>query len=474
MREWELVLAPETDGPRYLAIAEAIREDIVRGRLRADQKLPGARSLAMQIGVHRNTVTAAYAELEQEGWIRTEPARGRFVQPVQRQRITTRAGIAERVPYRLGAAPPKLVQAVDAPYDLAGGMPDARLYPSDALGRAYRRVLGRHGKHWLSYGDPQGNPRLRASIAKLLAETRGLAVDADDVFITRGSQMALWLIGQTLLSPGDLVAVESFGYRPAWDALRAHGAELEPISVDGSGMNLTQLEALCEETPPRAIYLTPHHQYPTTVALSAPRRVALLALARRHRIAVIEDDYDHELHYEGRPILPMATLDTGGNVLYIGTLSKVLAPGIRVGWVVAPAPVLDRLVRWRLMVDRQGDLAVEAAIAELMEEGELQRHVFRMRKIYASRRNALLAEVERQLPIVSLTPPRGGMSLWGNARGVDVETWKANAATLGVRIRTARDFAFDGRPRAQLRLGFARLDEAQLAEAVRRLAKALP
>ena len=462
------------DAPLYVRIADAIRTDVVRGRLRADQKLPGARRLAERLGVHRNTISAAFDELEQQGWLYTEPARGRFVAAMDTlPRIGgARDGVPRTAAFPLGPAPPTPRMPMVGRYDLAGGLPDPRLYPHDAIGRAYRRAARKSAL--LDYGPPEGNPDLRRALADMLSSTRALSATGDDLVVTRGSQHAIWLIMRALLEPGDAVAIESYGYRPAWDALRAGGAALRPIPVDDEGLDVDRLAELCEREPIRMVYVTPHHQYPTTVTLSASRRAALLDLARRHRFAVLEDDYDHELHYEGRPILPMASRDTSGSVIYVGTLSKVLAPGLRIGWVVAPPPVLTRIARWRRLMDRQGDHVVEAAVAELMDDGELQRHAFRMRKTYVARRDVLLDAVERHLPgVLEYRVPRGGMSIWAHAPEVDVEAWRARALEREVVLRTAADCAYDGRARPHLRLGFARCDEGELRTAVARMARAL-
>lgn len=474
--QWEFELEVEGGAatPLYVRIADALRRDIVRGRLEAGRRLPGARSLAGRLGVHRNTVSAAYDELEQQGWLRTEPARGRFVLPPGPQRgADGREAVPRVATYALGQSPPTPREPITAELDLAGGLPDPRFYPTEALGRAYRRAIA--GGRGLDYGPAEGHPALREALAEMLSATRGLAARADDVLVTRGSQHALWLVGRALLTPGDHVAVESFGYQPAWQALRAAGATLHPIRVDASGMDIERLATLCARQRIRAVYLTPHHQYPTTVALAAPRRAALLELARRHRFAILEDDYDHELHYEGRPLMPLASRDTSGSVIYLGTLSKILAPGLRIGYVVAPPAVLARLTAWRSVMDRQGDLVVEAAVAELMQEGELSRHVFRMRKAYGARRDALLDAIDRSLPgVLSFTVPRGGMSIWAEAPGVDVDRWQARCLARGVALRVASDFAFDGKARSRLRLGFARCAEGELRDAVARMRRALP
>jgi len=226
----------------------------------------------------------------------------------------------------------------------------------------------------------------------------------------------------------------------------------------------------------RAVYVTPHHQYPSTALLSSARRVRLLELCRARRIAVLEDDYDHEFHYEGRPVMPLASADPAGVVVYIGTLSKILAPGLRIGFVVAPAPLARRLALIRTFVDRQGDLAVERAVAELIEDGEVQRHARRMRRVYEERRDLLARTLRKHLGgAVELDLPMGGMALWLRvSAGLDVDVWSEQALARGVVIQTGKRYAFDGRARPFFRAGFAALDESEIKEGVSRLRAALP
>jgi GntR family transcriptional regulator/MocR family aminotransferase len=359
---------------------------------------------------------------------------------------------------------------------LAGGVPDLRLAPVDALARAYRRALRAAGRASLGYGDVRGHPSLRAALADMLNATRGLAAGADDVLVTRGSQMAVYLVGRTLLAPGDVVAVEDLGYDAAWRALRAAGAELVPVPVDADGLRVDRLAALAQRRRVRAVYVTPHHQFPTLAVLSPARRMALLALARRHRFAVIEDDYDHEFHYRGRPVLPLASADEAGVVVYLGTLSKVFAPGLRIGYVVAPRPLLERLEAARDVIDRQGDRTLERAVAELFEDGELQRHARRMRRAYHERREALADAMRRQLgDAVTFELPAGGMAVWVSvAAGIDVDAWCAACARAGVVFFPASEYTFDGRPRPAARIGFATRTPDELRAAVAIMARCLP
>jgi len=484
MRAWNFSLSLSDGMPRFLAIARALTDDIRRGRLQPGAPLPGSRTLAGSIGVHRNTVLAAYRELEAEGWLVTRPGGGTFVSTAlpdvkpRRFSAAARGAMPARPGFDLGLPCERVDLAPPLPkgtLSLAGGQPDVRLLPAALLARAYRRVLGAQGPALLTYGDPRGHVRLRRALSAMLAATRGVACDEDTLIVVRGSQMALDLTARALIVPGDTVAIEELGYRPAWTALELAGARLQPLPVDEEGLRVDALEALCSKQRVRAVYLTPHHQYPTTVGLAAGRRLELLRLARRHRLAIVEDDYDNEFHFEGRPTLPLASADESGVVVYIGTLSKILAPGLRLGFIAAPRLLVDRLATLRMGMDRQGDQAIECAVAELVEDGEVQRHARRMRRIYQARRDALAAAIEQQLSgIVSFARPAGGMALWAAvAPKVDVEAWSAAAFAAGVAFFPARRFAFDGRSRPFARLGFAALTEAELQEAVRRMAAAL-
>jgi GntR family transcriptional regulator/MocR family aminotransferase len=488
MRAWKLAVEVrgDIDLPMFLRIARAIADDVRRGRLSAGEALPGTRALAESLGVHRNTVLAAYRELAAEGWVSTSPARGTFVAAevpeVRPRRFAAAAAPRAAVPARVGfdlpppaTAPAPLSAAGSGVLSMSGGIPDVRLVPTAPLARALRRALRAPGRALLGYGDPAGPMALRAALAAMLSTTRGLAAGPDNVLVTRGSQMALDLAARALLAPGDVVAVEALGYRPAWEVFRAAGARLVAVPLDRDGARVEALAALARRDPIRAFYVTPHHQYPTTVGLAPGRRVALLDLARRARFAVLEDDYDHEFHYDGRPVLPLASADTAGVVVYIGTLSKVLAPGLRIGYAVAPVPVIARMVARRHLVDRQGDHLLEQAVAELLEDGEIQRHVRRARRIYAARRDVLVSLLRRTFgSLLFFRAPSGGTAIWARvAPEVNVEAWSARALEQGVLLATARHFAFDGRARPYVRLGFAQLDEGEMQDAVRRIGLAL-
>ena len=496
MSSWTVAidLAASDTGPTFLRIARAVSEDIRRGRLRAGDALPGSRTLASSLGVHRNTVLAAYRELVAEGWIATAEARGTFVSAqipdVSPRRFSTQAAVAREIsprvgfdlgPQRVAPLPPPLPlpipspSSLDGPMSLGGGIPDVRLVPAAELARAMRRVLTRRSVEVLSYGDPAGPASLRSALAQMVAATRGVAARPENVLVTRGSQMGIDLAARALITPGDVIAVEALGYRPAWEALRASGAKLVALPVDAHGVDTDALEQLCAEQRVRGVYVTPHHQFPTTVTLAPARRLRLLELARVHRFFVLEDDYDHEFHYEGRPVLPLASADVHGVVVYLGTLSKVLAPGLRIGFVIAPEPLALRLAATRRVVDRQGDHLLESAVGDLLEEGEIQRHIRRAKRVYSERRSRLASLLEARFSsVLSFRLPSGGTAIWTRvASDVPVDAWVLRAEELGLVIQPARQFAFDGKSRPFLRIGFAQHDEREAREAIRRLEAAL-
>ncbi|MDK3018803.1 MocR-like pyridoxine biosynthesis transcription factor PdxR [Pseudodonghicola flavimaris] len=455
-------------GPLFLAIAAAIVGDITRGRLVPGQRLPGTRALARELGVHRNTVDAAYQELLTQGWLRAQPARGTFV--------------AEDLPQAMVSPPPVPAAPEPEPHSPAlaftDGAPDPRLVPDKALARAFRRaLLAPAFRSGSDYGDLRGTPALRRTLAAYLASDRGVVADPARLLIARGSQMALFLAARAVLVPGETIAVEAPGYPLAWEAFRAAGATIRGVPVDAGGLQVEALEtALARDPGIRAVYVTPHHQYPTTVTMGAARRLQLLELAQRHRLTLIEDDYDHEYRFEGRPVLPLAARAPADlPLIYIGSLSKLLSPGIRLGYALAPEPVLARMAAARAAIDRQGDTPLEAALAELIRDGDLGRHARKARRIYRARRDLLAEALTRRLgDRVHFDLPAGGLALWLCSRGAPAEPWAERAGRDGLALLPGTRFTLDAPAPQAFRLGYAALEEAQIARAVEILARSWP
>jgi GntR family transcriptional regulator/MocR family aminotransferase len=473
----------ERDGSATLVdrIAVLIIEDIRRGRLRPGAWLPGSRPLAQALGVDRETVQRAVAVLAVEGWLEVVPRRGTRVAdelptrtpralPGRRTAVPARAGFAFDAPIELEVeVPPR-----DGTIDLSTGVPDVRLAPRDALARAYRAVLRRSGGARLGYADPRGEPSLRHALGAMLSETRALATDADAVLVTNGSQHGIDLFARAVLKQGDRVAVEDPGYAPAWRAFRTVGAKVVPIPVDARGLDVEALRAEVRRGL-RAVYVTPAHQYPTMAVMAPERRAALLALAAEHRVAILEDDYDHELSFDGRPIAPLASADRAGVVVYVGSFSKLFAPGLRVGFVVPPRDLLPVLTALRFVHDRQGDHAREAALASLIEDGVIERHVRRVRRIYLARREALIDGLTRIFGAsIAIERPPGGLALWPrfDLRPRALGRLLREALARGVSLDPGSSFTHDARFLPHLRVGFAAHDDRERERALTRLREA--
>ena len=481
---WDVVLPIENESetPLFLQIAQGIISSIKGGRLQPGDRLPGSRSLAEQLKVHRNTVLSSYEELASQGWLHFEQARGTFV---SKELPDHRSGFSIAKPSQLSDTLGFPLQGnvegrdyADFPSNLLalnGGIPELEQLPFAEFHRAYRRVIKKKGKTLLNYGSPHGYLPLREALVRMLSLRRGLALNEEQIVLTRGSQMALYLIAQALVRPGDVVGVESFGYQPAWQAFRMAGAHLQPIPVDEHGLRIDILENTLKRMKIRALYITPHHQFPTQVTLSVGRRMRLLELAKEHSFAVIEDDYDHEFHYDGRPVLPLASMDSQGVVVYVGTLSKVLAPGLRLGYAVAPRPLIQELIHLRRYIDRQGSHSEEAVLAELFEEGQVERHIRRMRRVYRERREHFHDAIQTHLPeILSYSLPRGGLAIWAKvSENIDLGLWQKHCIQNGVSYICGVEYAFDRQPIPFVRMGFAHYQPSLLVEAVLRMKAAL-
>jgi GntR family transcriptional regulator/MocR family aminotransferase len=292
----------------------------------------------------------------------------------------------------------------------------------------------------------------------MLRSQRGLQVTGDNICITRGSQNGIFLASQVLLRPGDAVLVEALTYEPAVAAFRALGAMIAPVDLDEDGIDVDAVEQACRRQVVRAVFVTPHHQFPTTVSLRPERRLRLLELARQFGFAIIEDDYDHEFHFQSQPLLPLASYGPG-QVLYVGSLSKLLLPALRIGYVVAPPAVVDAIAHRVSLTDGMGNRLSEDAAADLIENGELRRHARKARQVYAERRALFAAEIDKTLgDIVRYRMPDGGLAFWLQFPGIDIDRMEARARAMGLRFASSRSFMARADAPRGLRIGFASLN----------------
>lgn len=477
--------APE---PVYRQLAGHLRALVESGRLRAGEKLPATRELAEALGLSRNTVNLAYEALAQARLVRAHVGQGTFVAPRAALRdggagAGSAAGAAGegRGPALaweslLAPATPVLRAALREPAedaapsaDLRGGRVDANALPVAALRRAFARALDALPGYANRF-EPQGYPPLREAIAASLV-ARGLACRAADVVVVQGAQEGLDLVARALLEPGDAAAVEDPGWFGARVAFAARGAHLVGVPVDGAGLRTDALARVLRGRRVKLVYATPAVQAPTGVSLSDARREELLALAEEHQCAIVEDDYDGELRLGGAAPAALAQGDAGGRVITLGTFSKALFPALRLGWLVAPPPVVRRVTALLAASHFGGSLVVQAALAELLASGALERHVRRVRRLYAERLDALQVAAARALPPdARCARPVGGSAVWLELPpGADARALAAALREAGVAVTPGDAFRLEEGGRPALYVGFASATPAALADAVTRL-----
>ncbi len=465
--------------PIYLQITNAVIHHIRQGRYRKGLRLPGSRQLAGQLKIHRETVIAAYQELDAQGWVETLPQKGVFVKvdPLSSspKKISDTSHIFQLpekpgfdydekkiLPFYAPDFPPagKLV--------LNDGFPDVRLAPVDDLISSIRSLSRLPlNKKYLTYGGSQGTLFLREALTAFLADTRGLSITPDNILITRGAQMGIYITADILLQPGEEVITGTPGYAGARRTFRQLGARINYAPMDDDGLDVDWVEQQCKRKKIRIVYVIPHHHHPTTVTLSPGRRLRLLELAAKYKFAIIEDDYDYDFRYAGNPMMPMASLDRNGNVIYIGALTKSLAPAIRVGFVVAPQQFIRAATWLRRSIDTQGDSLIENAIAQLYKDGAILRHIKRSVKLYKERRDHFCRLLTNDLgDRISFRIPDGGMSVWTNFKNHPLPLITKKALTKGLIMSDGADYDTEKIKYNSVGLGFASLNFKEQEKAI--------
>jgi GntR family transcriptional regulator/MocR family aminotransferase len=400
-----LQLAPSATAPMFRQLYDAIKQSVLSGKIGPGTQLPPTRDLARQLGISRQTVLNAYEHLMAEGYLSGTVGKGTFVShtlPVLGKSRQNRQGQqADRLLRPLSARGQAFIgpQAAlnvheGSPKAFRIGMPGLDLFPFEVWARLEARRW-RRPPHELGYGDPAGYRPLREALAAYLGASRGVQCDPGQIVITSGSQQALFLIATLLLAPGDAAWIEDPGYRGISASLRAAEARVCAVSVDEEGLLVSQGKAAWPEA--KLVYVTPSHQLPLGVTMSLARRLELLAWAKENKAWVVEDDYDSEYRYTGPPLASLQSLDKAGCVIYVGTLSKVLFPGLRLGYMVLPPALVDAFVQARAILDRHAAIVPQIVLADFITEGHFGRHIKRTREAYAERRAALLEAIDTHL-----------------------------------------------------------------------------
>lgn len=476
-----LIAFDRASGRFHKQVYDGYRAAILEGRLRAGQRVPSTRTAARELGISRLPVLNAFEQLQHEGYLESRAGSGTYVAAS----MFDRAGGTRRNPRPAPRSPtppsslPKAWRNAGAPVPQTDpsafrvSLPALEHFPH----KAWARLVSRHARRMpielMAYGEPAGHLPLRHAIADYLRTARAVACDASQILIVSGSQMALQLCARVLLVAGDSFGFEEPGYPGARNALGATGASLRTVAVDCDGLVVQSMGR--DEQAARVVYVTPSHQYPLGVSMNLARRLKLLDWARRHRSWIIEDDYDSEYRYASRPLPALQGMEEAARVIYIGTFSKVLFPALRVGYLVAPASLVDSFIAHRNAFDLFSPTLYQLALTDFLSDGHFGRHVRRMRAIYQGRRDALVEAIRRRLDgILTIVNADAGMHLtaWLPA-GIDDREVARYAAVRGISA-TALSSCYAGKPsRPGLVLGFGSIAGKAIVPAVEKLARAI-
>lgn len=470
-----IIIDKKSKVPIYRQIAISIINAIRNGTLKAEMRLPSSRELAKILGVHRKTIIKGYEELDAQDWIMIVPRKYVAVSehiPLLKPKKWGEPNVLRpyesnlNIPFRV--IEENMIDKKDISYPeiiIDDGYPDVRLSPIDDLLKTYRAFTSKkYAIKNANIGTAQGTLKLRQELVKYLSLTRGLNISGDNILITHGAQMSIYLAAQLLLRRSSNIIVGKPNYPIANKTFEEAKANIIEITVDDKGIDTDVIEKTCKRKKIDAVYVIPHHHYPTTVTLSVERRMKLLELSKQFSFVIIEDDYDYDYHYTSSPYLPLASSNHNGNVIYIGSFSKLLDPALRIGFMVAPKNFIDQCTAFRKIIDVGGDGYMQNALASIIKEGELKRHLKKAKKCYHERRDFLDALLKEKLgQYISYTLPTGGMAVWIKLNdGFSVEQLQLNESLQIVRF----DYELNS-----FRFGFASMNEQELQSAVNAIEK---
>jgi len=459
----------------YMQISNQLINAIQRGFLPFGIKLPGTRALSIILQVHRNTIVAAYEELFAQGWVESLPNKGTFVigknheKPFQIKDFEKNN--LEHYPKSTGFSF-KTSNILDNPFEYSNceyifndGVPDIRLTQIDHHSRIYSSILKRKA-HKTGQYNQDGSEFFKKNLSQFLNLSRGLPISKNNLLITRSTEMSIYIVSEILLSEGDIVLVGELSYFSVNMIFQKAGVKIQPISIDEEGINVEEVREACKKKKIRMLYLTPHHHYPTTVTLSAKRRLDLLNLANEYGFIILEDDYDYDFHYDKSPILPLASADTNGMVIYIGSFGKSLVPGFRTGFIVAPENLMIEMRKYLGIIDRQGDVLMEHVLGEMIAEGEINRYLKKSLKIYQERRDYFVSLLEQNLgEYIDFQKPSGGLAVWMKWKiPVNLMQLSRNCAQNNLFI--PKTLLYQNKNLTAMRLGFGNLNLTEMDKSI--------
>lgn len=444
----------------YLQISQQLTDEIISGRLSPGTKLPGSRKMSDLLGVNRNTIIAAYEELQMQGWLDTRNSSGTY--------IKTKLPVISEINYL-----PDYVDTfqsedsateVTYEYNFDDGQPDVRFAPLLSLTREMSALVKTDYFHKnLNYSEElRGDVKLREQISIYLKETRGITASPDCILLTSGTVNAFHLYLTDILNENDVVIVGKPGYEAFNHMLRDRKIQIVEVAVDNEGLKVDEIAAICEKTSVSVVYAIPHHHHPTTVKLSSERRMTLIQLSEKFNFTILEDDYDYDFHYDSNPVMPLASYDRFKNVVYVGSFSKLLMPSIRLGFMVGNAGLVNRLAQRRRYVDRCGNPLIERSMANLMHTGEIKRSLKKAVKNYRIRRNLLAELLRLELSeFVSFNLPEGGMAIWVTFnKQINLDRLLADCRMKGLSFSDPK--SYNDEANYKTRLGFAMMNEEEI------------
>lgn len=462
----------------YLQLSDEILALIKQGKLRTGEKLPSSRVTANLLQINRITVSKAFEELQMQGWLESFVGRGTFVSShipeLQPQKLQDKT--VNRAQKIAGfdlceneyLSNPYFVPTSE--FHLDDGFPDPKLAPLKELYRSYRNQLTRGGLYnkFGSYSFADGSEIYKDALSRYLNETRGLKTSPKNILSVRGTLMGINLVCTALINPGDVVVSGIPGWQRAEHNFLHAKAKHIGIRVDEYGLVVDELKKICMQTKVRMVYVTPHHHYPTTVSLRIDRRLELLQLASEYGFIIFEDDYDFDFHYNHRPLLPLASADDNGMVIYCGSFSKSFSPAFRMGYLAASENVIDHLTNVRVLLDRQGDHILDNSMAELLNDGTIQRYLRKTLTVYEQRRDFFCSLLKSELSdFTDFAIPEGGMTVWTKFdTSINLEIVSKKAYNKGLYISDGRIHQYSTYSKNAVRLGFASSSLEDLAKSV--------
>ena len=493
--------------PLYRQLTEKIRTAVLEGRLKPNQKLPSSRSLAKSLAVSRSTITLSYEQLESEGYLETKRGSGTYVshqipdewlksQPIESVAETTNTNYnLSKFAQNLASLDRLSVDEPDYEISFRYGNPAIEYFPIEQ----WRKLINRHCQYsteLLNYfADAAGYFPLRQEIANYLGHSRAVRCTPEQVIIVNGSQQALDLITRTLLNPGDWVAIEEPGYLGARCCFKGQMAQIQPIAVNSTGLNVETLKK-CNHNF-KLVYVTPSHQFPTGVTMSVSQRIALLQWARKTSTLIIEDDYDSEYRYGSQPIPALQGMDRANSVIYVGTFSKIMFPSLRVGYMVVPPDLIPIIKKAKWLCDRFCPILEQYALTDWIKLGYFEKHIRQMRQLYNLRRQALITAFEKYfgdgeaeaigntaLQRTYSTPSsKHRVTISGENAGIHLmakiestlsdEIIIQKAAAAGIGLVSAREYYLQSQNKGEFIFGYGQLERAEIDRGILKLSQVL-